>query len=373
MKIRLNRRELALASLAPFAPAQTQKPTPRMPEPNFDVVEWGRRRWQAAPRRLRFTATNRKDAEAWQERLRAKLVELVGGFPPRTPLNPKILETREFPSYTRDTIVFEPRPGLPVFSYLLMPKEKPRPLAAALCIPGHGRGVDDIVGIAEDGSDRTVRVGYAFDFAIQAVEHGMAAFAVEPIGFGHRRGDVARLGGADRNSCQPAAGAALLYGETMIGWRTWDIMRSIDYLETRPEIDARRIGCVGISGGGTITLHSAALDTRIRAAFTSGYLCMYRDSILSLSHCMDNYVPGILNWAEASEIAGLIAPRALFSESGEKDNIFPVAGAREAFEETRRIFEVLGAADRCALEIHPLDHQFWGKQGLPFLAQHLTT
>ena len=372
MTSRLTRRQLALASFAPAALAQTQKPAPRIPEPNFDVVAWGRRRWDAAPRRLRFTAADRKGAEAWQKKLRPKLVELVGGFPSRTPLNPKILETREFPAYTRETVVFESRPGLTVYSYLLLPKDKPRPLAATLCIPGHGRGVDDIVGIAEDGSDRTVKAGYQFDYAIQAVEHGLAAFAIEPIGFGHRRGEEARRGGPGRNSCQPAAGAALLYGETMIGWRVWDMMRAIDYLETRAEIDARRIGCMGISGGGTITLYSAALDARIRAAFSSGYLCMYRDSILSLSHCMDNYVPGILNWAEASDIAGLIAPRALFSETGEKDNIFPIAGARQAFEETRKIFEALGAADRCGLEVHPLDYQFWGKQGLPFLAKHLT-
>ena len=107
-----------------------------MPEPNFDVVAWGRRRWDAAPRRLRFTAANRKGAEAWQKKLRPKLVELVGGFPPRTPLNPKILETREFPAYTRETIVFESRPGLTVYSYLLLPKRQAAPPGRRPLHPG---------------------------------------------------------------------------------------------------------------------------------------------------------------------------------------------------------------------------------------------
>ncbi|MBI5086652.1 MAG: acetylxylan esterase [Acidobacteria bacterium] len=367
----ISRRNLALAAITPAVMAKAQKPAPKHPEPNYDVVAWGRQRWEQAPRKMRFQAKTAKQARSWQKKLRAKMVELVGGFPARTPLKARILETREFAGYTRETIVFESRPGLEVFAYLLLPKNGPRPAPVTLCIPGHGRGVDDIVGIAEDGSDRTVKAGYQYDYAIQAVEQGLAAFAVEPIGFGHRRGEEARKQRPGTSSCQPAAGAALLYGETMIGWRVWDMMRAIDYLETRKEVDSARVGCMGISGGGTITMYTAALDTRVRAALVSGYLCMYRDSILSLSHCMDNYVPGVLNWAEASDIAGLVAPRALFSESGEKDNIFPVAGARQAFEEAKKVYEVMGAGDQCELEIHPRDHQFWGRQGLPFLARQL--
>ncbi|RDJ93443.1 acetylxylan esterase, partial [Lacticaseibacillus rhamnosus] len=71
----------------------------------------------------------------------------------------------------------------------------------------------------------------------------------------------------------------------MIGWRVYDIMRLIDWIATRPELDAKRVGCRGISGGGTCTLFASALDTRIRAALVSGYLNTFRDSIMSLSHC----------------------------------------------------------------------------------------
>src|SRR5206468_8309980 len=130
--------------------------------------------------------------------------------------------------------------------------------------------------------------------------------------------------GLDRKACEPAAGGALMVGRTMIGWRVWDIMRTIDYMATRPELDAGRFGCMGISGGGTATLFAAALDERLRVVMVSSYLNTFRDSVGSLAHCIDNYVPGILNWAEMHDIAGLIAPRPLFVESGEHDAIFPI-------------------------------------------------
>ena len=144
------------------------------------------------------------------------------------------------------------------------------------------------------------------------------------LDFGYRRDELTREKGPHATACQPAAGSALLRGETMISWRVWDVMRSIDWIGTRPELAADRVGCLGISSGGTCTLFSAALDLRIKAAFVSGYLNPFRDSIMSISHCIDNYVPGILNWAENYDIAGLIAPRPLCSERGDQDPIFPL-------------------------------------------------
>ena len=339
---------------------------------SFDPVLWSRERYKSAPLRLTFRAQNRRQAEAWQKRLRAKLVELVGGFPAeRVPLRPQTLEVREFPKYRREKFVFTSRPGVSVLGYLLTPAGARPPLPVVICVPGHGRGVDDIVGIDDEGRDRTDKAGYAHDFAIQAVEHGLAAVAIEPLGFGCRRDPTAKKKGLGTSSCQPAAGAALLFGETMIAWRIYDVMRTVDWIQTRRELDAARVGSMGISGGGTCTLFAAALEPRIRAAMVSGYLNTFRDSILSLSHCMDNYVPGILNWAEMYDIAGLIAPRPLFSESGERDNIFPVEASRASFARVKKIYEVFGAGDRVEQETFDAGHIFHGARGLPFLAKHL--
>ena len=193
----------------------------------------------------------------------------------------------------------------------------------------------------------------------------MAAVAIEPMGFGCRRDPINARRGLAQKACEPAAGGALLVGQTMIGWRVWDIMRTIDYIATRPELDAARVGCMGISGGGTATLFATALEPRIRAAMVSGYLNTFRDSIGSLAHCIDNYVPGILNWAEMHDVAGLIAPRPLFVESGEKDNIFPIDASVESFRQVREIYTVFGAADRVEQEVFPGGALVLGEEGRP--------
>ena len=386
---KISRRELARMAAALAAaralPLGAQTPTPSgyigpltgvtngLDDRRFDPVVYTRDRYSAAPRRLRFQASTKRQAEEWQKALRAKLIELIGGIPSaRPPLRPVTLETRAFPGYRREKIVFDSRPGVSVLAYLLLPERAQPPAATVICVPGHGRGVDDIVGIDEQGLERTDKAGYQHDFAIQVAEAGMAAVAIEPMAFGCRRDPINARQGLSRKGCEPAAGGALLIGETMIAWRVWDVMRTLDYVATRPELDASRVGCMGISGGGTATLFSAAVEPRLRAAMVSGYLNTFRDSIGSLAHCIDNYVPGILNWAEMHDIAGLIAPRPLFVESGEKDNIFPIAASIESFQHVREIYAIFQAADRVEQEVFPGEHSFWGQRGIPFMARHLS-
>jgi dienelactone hydrolase len=339
---------------------------------SFDPVAYSRRLYDSAALKLTYRARTRKEAEAWQKKLRAKVVELLG-VPPRSraDLQPVTLEVREFPAYRREKLVFQSEPGLHILAYLLTPLKGQAPYPAVVCVPGHGRGVDDIVGIDQDGRDRTDKDGYQHDFAIQAVEHGLAAVAIEPIAFGCRRDAITRKKALGTSACQPTAGAALLLGQTMIGWRVRDVMRTIDWIETRKELDANRVGCMGISGGGTCTLFSSAVEPRIKAAMVSGYLNTWRDSIFSLSHCIDNYVPGILNWCEMYDLAGLVAPRALFAESGEKDDIFPLAAFKESFGRVQKVYEAFDASEKLASETFPAAHSFHGARGLPFLAKHL--
>jgi len=338
----------------------------------FDPVAYTVDRYAAAPRRLRFQAGTRAEAERWQTTLRSRLIELLGGFPSdRAPLQPTTLETRTFPRYRREKILFNSRSDVTVLAYVVKPTQAPNPSPVVICIPGHGRGVDDIVGIDERGQDRTERVGYQYDFALQVAEAGVTAIAIEPFGFGCRRDPLNARKGLAQKACEPAAGGALLLGETMIGWRVWDVMRTIDYIATRADLNANRVACMGISGGGTATLFSAALDPRIRVAMVSGYLNTFRDSIGSLAHCIDNYVPGILNWAEMYDIAGLIAPRPLFVESGERDNIFPIAASLESFNNVRGVYKTFDAIDQIEHEVFAGEHSFWGRRGIPFVVRHL--
>ena len=328
---------------------------------HLDTLDFSLASYDRSERPLAFNASTREDGEAWQRELRSKLRELVGGFPvDPCELSPRVTETVEFPTYTRETVLFQSRPDAAVFGYFLKPKPLRAPAPAVLCLHGHGRGVDDIVGIREDGTMRRRLGGYQKDFALQCVRRGYAVLAIEQLGFGHRRDQAARTSGPRKPSCLPAAGAALMLGQTMTGWRVWDAICSIDYLTNRPEVDADRLGVMGISGGGTTTFFTAALDERPKAAVVSGYFNTFRDSLLSIEHCIDNYIPGILMYAEMYDLAGLIAPRALFVETGAEDWIFPVEATRYAVEKASEIYCAMDAEDQLGFEVFEGGHRFHG-------------
>jgi hypothetical protein len=344
--------------------------------PWFDTLQISLSLCDKTPRALAFSARGTREAQVWQKRLRAEVVRLLGGFPKPVPLAAQIVEKRSFPSYRRHSVVFTSRPGVKVFCYYLLPtdwKEGAARLPCVVCLPGHGRGVDSLVGLDGHGQMRPWgKWGeYQKDFALQCVSRGYAVCAVEQIGFGRRRDPAAVRRGPRHSSCQPAAGAALLLGQTMTGWRVGDAMRAVDWLETQPEVDPTRIAVMGISGGGTTALFTAAVDPRIKAAVVSGYFNSFRASVASIVHCMDNYVPGMLRVAEMSDIAGLIAPRGLFVESGTRDPIFPVEATRQAYSAARKIYSVLGAESRLGMEVFPGNHRFWGRGAFQFLQREL--
>ena len=363
-----------LAQINPDSSAQYRGPLAdfAVDDQHLDSLQFCLSSNEAIRPSMSFSAANRPSALLWQKRVRRKLTELLGGFPTtRVALKPRILERKKFNGYSREKIVFQSRENLSVFGYFLLPEKISSPIPAVVCLPGHGRGCDDIVGIAENGQQRETGIGYARDFALQVVEHGYAAFAIEQLGFGCRRDQAARKKGAGASSCQPAAGAALLFGHTMLGWRVWDVMRAIDYLLTRSEIDHSRVATMGISGGGTVSLFSSALDDRIKISVVSGYFNTFKDSILSLSHCIDNYVPGILNYIEMHDVAGLIAPRGLFVESGTRDPIFPIHGSRAAIKKAENIYSAFGAHKKFGHEIFDDEHVFYGKGAFEFLKKTL--
>ncbi|CAN5884189.1 alpha/beta hydrolase family protein [soil metagenome] len=329
--------------------------------------------YDAIERSLTFTATTRADADAWQRRARQRLVERIGGFPTtRAPLNAEVLETTDCGSYVREKIVFDTRHNLSALGYLLVPKGGSRPLPAVVCFSGHGRGLPDILGPLDAAGPRPERTAtYAREYALQCVEHGYVTFAVEQLGLGSRRDDAARAAGPAENSCRPAACAALLFGQSMAGWRVWDAMRAIDYLGQRSEVDMARIATLGASGGGTTSLLAGALDERVKVTVVSAYFNTFRDSIVSISHCPDNYVPGLLQDMEMSDLAGLVAPRRLFVESGRHDRIFPIDGSQAAVDHARSIYAAFGVSDRLGYAVHDGAHEFNGVAAFDSLSRWL--
>jgi dienelactone hydrolase len=340
---------------------------------HLDSKEFCLSEYDALRPALTFSATNATAARRWQQRARRRLIERLGGFPAtRVPLNAEVLESRDFGSYTREKIVFDTRTNLSTIGYLLLPKTAKRPLPAVVCFSGHGRGLPDILGLDDDGNPRAERnVGYAKEYALQCVEHGYATLAIEQLAFGTRRDEAARRAGPAVESCRPAACAALLMGQTMAAWRVWDAMRAIDYLATRPDVDVARVATLGASGGGTTSLLTAAIDERVKAAVVSAYFNTFRDSIVSISHCPDNYVPGLLQDMEMYDLSGLVAPRGLFVESGRNDRIFPIAGSQTAAAKAREIYAAYGVPQQFGYEIHDGGHEVHLVGAFDYLARRL--
>jgi hypothetical protein len=131
--------------------------------------------------------------------LEGRLISVLGGLQTweRPPLAPEVTEVRQMDGYRRETVVFTTRPGLSAFGYFLLPDNVQKPVPAVLCLPGHGRGVDSLVGIAEDGTQRPLSAPdeYQKDYALGCVAHGYAVFALEQISFGHRRDEKAKAAG----------------------------------------------------------------------------------------------------------------------------------------------------------------------------------
>jgi dienelactone hydrolase len=300
------------------------------------------------------------DVIKWQRRLKQKLLQLVGGMPSkRVNLNVRTLWQREYPLGFIEKIVFTSEPYADVPAYVCLPKNVSPPYIFWICLQGHTSGMHNSIGVDRDDESKPIEVPGDRDFALGCLRRGYAALCIEQRSLGERKEQVQKQ--VSPHGCHDAAMQALMLGKTLIGERVFDVDRAIDYLETRNDVDMKRIGIMGNSGGGTITMFSAALLHRISFAMPSCYFCSFRDSIMSIYHCADNYIPGLLKYAEMSDIMGLHAPKPVVIVAGKKDTIFPINGTKREFAKLRRIYAAFGAEDRCHLVIGDAGHRFYEK------------
>jgi len=338
------------------------------------------KRYAPASAPYAFRARTAAEAARWQRRTRAALAEALGfQDAPPVPLRPRRIEQVDKGDYVRQKWLLRTTAHSVMPVYLLLPKAaKVRP-PVVLALHGHGYGVKDIVGLWEDGSERDVPDGYHKDFAVALCRRGFAVAAPEIACFGERQTDFsyldATLGQPVPTSCHHAATLAFHLGLSVLGLRVWEARRLVDWLATRRDLDASRLGAMGISGGGMYTLYSAAVDTRIRAAVISGYFCTYRDSILAMHHCPCNYVPGAARFGEMADVLGLVAPRAVLVEAGTRDPIFPLAAVRKGLARARaiyRAFDPAAGAGNVRLDCFEGRHQISGRLAYDFLWERLS-
>ncbi|WP_163101945.1 alpha/beta hydrolase family protein [Peribacillus alkalitolerans] len=322
--------------------------------------------------RLSFNANNRREWSEWRDTLKRKFSDILA-VPPNdlTELNPKILEHNELEDYIRERVEYSVDINLRVLAYLLIPKNQTKPLPTIIACHGHGYGSKELVGLQPNGKEKRLDHSYHKDFAIDLVKRGYVVLVPEVIGFGDRRLKDDLEKEVTENSCFRLATYLLMLGKTLAGQRVHEFQKGIDFLHTRQEVDASRIGCMGFSGGGQICAFAAAIDERIKAVVISGYTNTFKSSILSMRHCIDNYLPGILQYAEMPDIIGLIAPRPLFIESGKDDLLFPIEAAELAYSKINNIYQSIGKSGNLGWDSFFGEHEVNGLVSYDWLDSYL--
>jgi len=307
-----------------------------------------------------------------QSRLRISLKRALGEFPEHDrPLDAVLLDRTDYGDFVLERVVYTTMGHVHVPVMVLVPKAGTGPWPAVLACHGHGNGQRDAAGLDPEGAELN-DPGIHNRFAVQLVRAGILVVIPEIMGFGVRRMAAELITSPDHSSCGTLSSQLLMYGRTLAGMRVYEAMRAIDYICGREDADAGRIGAFGFSGGSLIAAFASGLDERVRAIVLCGWTNTYRGSILAMHHCIDNYLPGILLEAEQPELTGLIVPRALFVESGEKDPIFPVEHVRQAVAALEDVYADWGAKDRFAYDIHPGGHEISGARSVPWLYDQLT-
>ena len=339
---------------------------------NLSPGEYFLRRYRRTSRTHSFDASTAEDLDAWKRGFSARLQECLGPFPEPCDLHPETIEVVDEGSYWREKVIFDSEPDMAVAAYVLVPKGlrdgERRP--AILACHGHGNGKDDVCGIDHGERGRVeVIADLNYDYARQLVLKGYVVIAPDWRGFGERK-----LGGGvpPKDSCNVLFIKGMLLGVNLLTLNVWDAKQSITYLQSRPDVDPDRIGCVGLSYGGTMTLFATALDERIRVAVVSCYLNSFESFALGLANFCGAQTPaGILEYGEMSDVASLIAPRPLLVESGIRDGGFPIDASRKAAKAVRRSYEVAGAPERFDVDEFDAGHRWSGLKAYDWLAKWL--
>jgi dienelactone hydrolase len=309
----------------------------------------------------------------WREALKKQFIAALGGFPERpAQLDPVLLERAEYEEYIRERVELTTYDQLRMPVYVLIPKRGEKPFPAVIACHGHGYGSKQIVGLNPDGTDQEGGPGQYKGFAVELVRRGFLVIVPEILGFGDRRLREDAGKPANENSCFRISVNLLMMGKTMAGHRVYETMRAVDYAVSRADAAKDRIGCMGISGGGLVAAFTAALDERIRATVVSCYTNTFKDSIMAMRHCVDNYIPGILDLAEMPDLIGLIAPRPLMIEAGKYDRIFPYGGVLKAFARLEQIYGAANARHRLDSDFFEGGHEIGGGKAYGWLSSMLS-
>jgi len=286
--------------------------------------------------------------EDWQRRCeehRRQLREMLGidPLPPRTDLKATITGVLEREDFRVEKLHFQSMPNLYVTGNLYLPKNVTGPVPAVLYLCGHAQVKIDNISYGN-------KAHYHFH-GVWFARHGYACLVLDSLQLGEIEGihhGTYRYGMWWWNN----------RGYTPAGVEAWNCVRALDYLQSRPEIDASRIGVTGRSGGGAYSWWIAAIDPRVKAAVPVAGITDLQNHVLDgcvEGHCDCMYFVNTYRW-DYPMIAALVAPRALLIDNGDHDPIFPEDGVRRVYEAARRIYRLYDAEDKIGLFITDAGH-----------------
>jgi cephalosporin-C deacetylase-like acetyl esterase len=244
--------------------------------------------------------------------VRERIIEMLGGFPERNPLNPVVVRVLARDGYRVENVMFQSRPNFSVTANLYVPTSGAGPFPGIISPCGHSR-------------EARMYPEYQ-SLYLNLVKAGFVVLAYDPIGQGERRHywnpqtNCNEIGGPVTWEHDMPGHLLFLLGENLTQYRIWDGMRAVDYLVTRPEVDPERIGCTGHSGGGTLTLFISALDQRIHCAAMheggTGHrwpLEIRPETPLGTGDVEQHFFPAAIYGIDLCDVHVAIAPRPLLA------------------------------------------------------------
>ena len=327
---------LALYPLAAQAPA---------PDP---LLQWmdkiAQRQLDAREREIAAIHT-RADADRRKEVVRRKILEALGGLPDYSgPLNARVTGSIQAGGYVIEKVIYESLPGYYVTANVYRPNQPGR-YPAVLLQAGH----------TQEGKAEPQRL--AANLALK----GFVALAFDPAGQGEREQTYdpqlkAPAAGWSVNEHIHTGAQADLAGESLTRYFIWDARRSIDYLVSRPDVDASRMAAAGCSGGGALTTFIGALDTRLKAVIPSCFPNSFRLLFSGADPHSEMTLPQhIFRGLDTADFVELSAPTPWLIQATEQDYFTP-PGAKMMYEEARRWYRLYGAEDRVAFFVGPGGH-----------------
>lgn len=352
----MTRRELLTLAAASAAPAQ-------------NVHDEIRRMAESAPLEMRFRGGTAEACRHWQQAFRARLDRSLGPYDPPRQWQAVRVRQVDCGGYQREELLLRAAGHRDVPVHLLLPKGgTKRP--GILALHGHGRfGHDPVAGI-DDSAERKKDIEVAnYDYGRQLALRGYAVAAPCFTPFGVRLGRREDYKGED--PCAVTFARMQLFGKVLLSENLRDALWTLEMLAKHDSVDPQRLGCVGLSLGGRMTMMTAAVSPRVRVAVVSGALNVLQERVMGRYSCGAQIIPGLLNYGDVPEISSLIAPRPCLWEVGQRDGLMVKEWIGPSFERMQTAWKSFDAGAKLDMDSFDGAHRWNGVKAYPLLAAEL--